>query len=167
MRVLREKSTRPFPPPEYPFSRIHVPSRSPIMSRPSDDRPTANDPQRTRPYTPAPNDTYASVPGGGSGDAPPPEPGCRYVLGEEIARGGMGCVLHAHDTMLGRDLAVKVLLDQHGGRPDVVARFYEEARVCGQLQHPGVVPVHDLGTLPDGRPFIAMKLVKGRTLALL
>ena len=43
-------------------------------------------------------------------------------------------------------------------------RFVDEARIAGQLQHPGIPPVHDLGTLPDGRPFLAMKLIKGRTL---
>ena len=66
---------------------------------------------------------------------------------------------------LGRDLALKVLLDQHRDRPDLVDRFVEEAQICGQLQHPGVVPVYELGTLADRRPFFAMKLVKGRTLA--
>src|SRR5262249_47533358 len=50
-------------------------------------------------------------------------------------------------------------------RADVVERFLDEAHIAGQLQHPGVAPVHDLGTLADGRPFFTMKLVKGRTLA--
>src|SRR5262249_30803250 len=49
--------------------------------------------------------------------------------------------------------------------PDAVRRFVEEAQVIGQLQHPGIVPVHGLGRLPDGRPYFAMKLVQGRTLA--
>jgi serine/threonine-protein kinase len=89
----------------------------------------------------------------------------RYTLLGEIARGGMGAVLKGHDAELGRELAVKVLLDRHLGRPEVVRRFVEEAQIGGQLQHPGVVPVYDLGTLPDARPFFAMKLVRGRTLA--
>ena len=59
----------------------------------------------------------------------------------------------------------KVLLDRPRDRPDLVGRFVEEAQICGQLQHPGVVPVYELGTLADRRPFFAMKLVKGRTLA--
>ena len=89
----------------------------------------------------------------------------RYRLLGEIARGGMGAVLRGRDPDLGRDLALKVLLDQHRDRPDLVDRFVEEAQICGQLQHPGVVPVYELGTLADRRPFFAMKLVKGRTLA--
>ena len=77
----------------------------------------------------------------------------------------MGAVHRGRDLDLGRDLALKVLLDHHRDRPDLVGRFVEEAQICGQLQHPGVVPVYELGTLADRRPFFAMKLVKGRTLA--
>jgi serine/threonine protein kinase len=91
----------------------------------------------------------------------------RYRLAEEIARGGMGSVLRAHDTVLGRDLAVKVLLEEHQNNTAIVQRFIEEAQIGGQLQHPGIPPVLELGRFPDGRPFIAMKLVKGRTLAAL
>ena len=86
----------------------------------------------------------------------------RYQLLGEIARGGMGAVLKGRDPDLGRDLALKVLLDRHRDRPDLVHRFVEEAQICGQLQHPGVVPVYELGTLADHRPFFTMKLVKGR-----
>jgi serine/threonine-protein kinase len=85
------------------------------------------------------------------------------VLGE-VGRGGMGAVLRARDPRLKRELALKVLLSQHQTRPEVLRRFLEEAQIGGQLQHPGVVPVHDLGALPDGRPFFAMKLIQGRTL---
>jgi serine/threonine-protein kinase len=89
----------------------------------------------------------------------------RYSLAEEIGHGGMGVVLRAHDDRLHRDLAVKVLDEKYREEPAVIRRFSEEAQIGGQLQHPGIVPVHDLGQLPDGRPFFAMKLVKGRTLA--
>jgi serine/threonine-protein kinase len=91
----------------------------------------------------------------------------RYELHEEIGRGGMGCILRGHDPELGRDLAVKVLLDQHQNNPGLIRHFVKEAQIGGQLQHPGLVPVHDLGQLPDGRPYFAMKLVCGRTLAAL
>ena len=74
-------------------------------------------------------------------------------------------VFKARDVDLGRDLALKVLLDRHRGDQEVVRRFVEEAQIGGQLQHPGIVPVHELGTLDDLRPFFAMPLVKGRTLA--
>ena len=91
----------------------------------------------------------------------------RYQLLGEIARGGMGAVLKGRDVNLGRDLAIKVLLEKHRDHPEMVRRFVEEAQIGGQLQHPGIVPVHELGRFPDGRLFIAMKLVKGRTLAAL
>ena len=104
------------------------------------------------------------------GDAMPlvPQAGfARYQLQGEIARGGMGAVLKGRDVDLGRDLAIKVLLEAHQGNPEVVRRFVEEAQIGGQLQHPGIVPVFELGTMPDRRPYFAMKLVKGRTLAAL
>ncbi len=91
----------------------------------------------------------------------------RYQLLGEIARGGMGAVIEALDPDLRRLVAVKVLLEQHQGRPDLTARFVEEAQIAGQLQHPGVVPVYELGHLPDQRPFFTMKLVQGETLATL
>ena len=97
-----------------------------------------------------------------------PLPGDRPVrvqLLGEIARGGMGAVLKGRDPDLGRDLAVKVLLEAHQDKPELVRRFVEEAQIGGQLQHPGVVPVYELGTFADGRPYFAMKLVKGQTLA--
>jgi eukaryotic-like serine/threonine-protein kinase len=89
----------------------------------------------------------------------------RYQLHGEIARGGMGIILKGRDVDLGRDVAVKVLLEKHLDRPEVVRRFVEEAQIGGQLQHPGIVPVYELGRLPDGRLYIAMKLIRGRTLA--
>jgi serine/threonine-protein kinase len=89
----------------------------------------------------------------------------KYQLFGEIGHGGMGVVLKARDPDLGRDLALKVLLDRHRDRPEMVRRFVEEAQIGGQLQHPGIVPVYELGTFTDRRPFFTMKLVKGRTLA--
>ncbi len=93
----------------------------------------------------------------------PPAAG-RYDLRDEIARGGMGVVYRATDTALGREVAVKVLHDRFGADSAAARRFVGEARIAGQLQHPGVPAVHDLGTLADGRPFLAMRLIKGRTL---
>jgi len=89
----------------------------------------------------------------------------RYQLFGEIARGGMGAILRGRDVDLGRDLALKVLLESHKDKPELIRRFVEEAQIGGQLQHPGVVPVYELGTFADLRPFFTMKLVKGRTLA--
>jgi serine/threonine-protein kinase len=94
----------------------------------------------------------------------------RYEVFGEIGRGGMGAVLRGRDPDLGRDLAIKVLREDYPDRPDLVQRFVEEARVGGQLQHPGVVPIYELGRfVPPGtqtaRPYFAMKLIEGRTLA--
>ena len=75
------------------------------------------------------------------------------LLGE-IARGGMGAVLKGRDADLGRDLAVKVLLEAHRDKPELVRRFVEEAQIGGQLQHPGIVPVYELGTFADRRPYL-------------
>jgi serine/threonine-protein kinase len=94
-------------------------------------------------------------------------PGNRIELLGEIARGGMGAVLLGRDADLGRDLAVKVLLESHQDRPELVRRFIEEAQIHGQLQHPGIPPVHELGVLADGRPYFTMRLVRGDTLAVL
>jgi serine/threonine-protein kinase len=90
----------------------------------------------------------------------------RNLLFDEIARGGMGAVLRGRDPDLRRELAVKVLLEAHL-HPQMVRRFLEEAQITGQLQHPGVVPVYELGRFDDDRPFFTMKLVKGHTLAAL
>jgi serine/threonine-protein kinase len=114
--------------------------------------------------TRSPLTATASAPHAASTGALPAQVG-RYRVEAEIARGGMGVVLRVNDPDLGRTLAVKVLLDCHATDPAAARRFLDEARLCGQLQHPGVPPVHELGALPDGRPFFAMKLVKGDTLA--
>jgi serine/threonine-protein kinase len=91
----------------------------------------------------------------------------RLQLHGEIARGGMGAVLKGRDTDLCRDLAVKVLLETHQGKTELVQRFVEEAQITGQLQHPGIAPVYELGQFADKRPYFTMKLVKGKTLAAL
>jgi Protein kinase domain len=91
----------------------------------------------------------------------------RYRIDGEIARGGMGSVLKGRDPDLGRDVAIKVLREDLRGNADMVRRFIEEAQIGGQLQHPGIVPIYELGTFADCRPFFSMKLVKGQTLAAL
>ena len=93
--------------------------------------------------------------------------GGRYQLVGEIARGGVGAVLRGRDKDLGRDVAIKVLREEHASDPVLVHRFVEEAQIGGQLQHPGIVPVYELGLRADRRPFFTMKMVKGRTLAAL
>ena len=83
-----------------------------------------------------------------------------YVVAREIARGGMGVVYAAYDPTFDREVAIKVM--HHGQDAE---RFLVESKITAQLPHPGVPPVHALGTLPDGCPFLAMKLIQGRTLA--
>ncbi|HEV1286409.1 MAG TPA: serine/threonine-protein kinase [Bryobacteraceae bacterium] len=78
--------------------------------------------------------------------------GTRYSVIEQIGRGGMGVVYLGEDAELGRRVAIKVLDDAR------------EARVLAGLEHPGIVPVHDAGVLPDGRCYYAMKLVRGARL---
>src|ERR1051326_8439980 len=89
--------------------------------------------------------------------------GTRYRLLEHVARGGMGVVYAAHDDMLDRRVALKIL-DIAARDGDFGSRLTREAHVLAQLEHPGIVPVHDVGTLPDGRVFYAMKFVQGQRL---
>ena len=89
----------------------------------------------------------------------------RYRILGEIARGGVGVILKGRDVNLGRDLAMKVLRDDHAGNAELIQRFVEEAQIGGQLQHPGIVPVYELGVDDQQRPYFTMKLIQGETLA--
>lgn len=91
----------------------------------------------------------------------------RYERVEELGRGSMGVVWRVRDRMLVRELAMKVLArtpSSEQERSSLLGRFLEEARLNGRLDHPGIVPVHELGIDADGRLFFTMKLVEGRTL---
>ena len=87
----------------------------------------------------------------------------KYRLLEEIASGGMGTVYRAEDTELDREIAIKVL-NTPEANPDLAKRMVREAQIIARLEHPGIVPVHDVGLLADGRVFYAMKLVRGSRL---
>ena len=89
--------------------------------------------------------------------------GTKYRLLEPIARGGMGTVYRAEDIELHREVALKVLNSPELSE-EAARRMMAEARIIARLEHPGIVPVHDVGVLPDGRVFYAMKLVRGRRL---
>ena len=87
----------------------------------------------------------------------------KYRLIESIGQGGMGSVYLADDTALDRRVAIKVL-DVPDASGELAARLVREARILAQLEHSGIVPVHDVGELPDGRLFYVMKYVRGRRL---
>jgi eukaryotic-like serine/threonine-protein kinase len=90
--------------------------------------------------------------------------GSRYELGVLLGQGGMGEVLLAHDRHIGRDVAVKRIRSTEPSA-DELARFVREALVQGRLEHPAVVPVHDLGTDQGGKPFFVMKRLSGTVMS--
>ena len=135
-----------------PEAMPHAAANGPIPP-PGGQAPSVADPRATTDERPATGTT-----------AGPPAGAGRYALLDEIARGGMGIVYRATDTSLGREVVLKVLQDRFNPDSGTARRFGDEARIAAQLQHPGIPPVHDLGTLPDGRPFLAMKFIKGQTL---
>ncbi len=119
-----------------------------------------------------------------------PESIGRYTRGSEYARGGIGRILLVHDEQIGRDVILKELLPRHTVSPtdptlsrmpppespgspgspirqsaSMMARFLQEAKITGQLEHPSIVPVYELGLRNDGQLYYTMKLVRGDTLA--
>lgn len=90
----------------------------------------------------------------------------RYTLTRLHAKGGIGQVWLARDADLGREVALKELRPEGAENPSAWARFLDEARITGQLEHPGIVPVYELSRRPDDQqPFYTMRFVKGRTLS--
>src|SRR5689334_17278786 len=87
----------------------------------------------------------------------------KYTFVKELGRGGMGAVYLAEDRELDRLVAIKVL-NTPEVTDDLRKRMVREAQIIARLEHPGIVPVHDVGTLPDGRVFYAMKFVRGSRL---
>jgi WD40 repeat protein/serine/threonine protein kinase len=88
--------------------------------------------------------------------------GKKYKIGRTVAHGGMGVIKSAHETALGRDVAMKVMREpSKAGAED---RFSQEAQVTAQLEHPNIVPIHELGVDEEGKPYYTMKLVRGISL---
>ncbi|HEU5056815.1 MAG TPA: protein kinase [Kofleriaceae bacterium] len=122
-----------------------------------------------KPDSAALEETLVATPGSGGDARPVPadltaleiDQGDRYALVEVHAAGGLGRVMRARDRRLHRTVAVKELLQRS---PAAEARFVREALITAQLEHPGIVPVHDAGRWPTGEPYYSMKLVSGRTL---
>ncbi len=87
-----------------------------------------------------------------------------YEVLDLVAVGGMGELWRVHDPSLDRTAVMKVLRPEFTGHTGATARFLAEAQATAQLDHPAIVPVHEVGTLDDGRPYFTMRLVRGRTL---
>ncbi len=107
-------------------------------------------------------DTAAGPHDDGPGEAPAPDLTARYEAGAVIGVGGTAEVRAAFDHRLRREVALKLMSRESAGARD---RFVAESQVTAQLEHPNIVPVHDLGTTAEGRVFLAMKRVKGESLA--
>jgi len=111
----------------------------------------------------APRESTSSAPHNAPTDIPPEIASTsRYQIERHIAQGGMGAVMGARQTAIRREVAMKVMLS--GADADSRMRFIEEAQITGQLEHPNIVPVHDLALGEDGQPYYTMKLVKGTNL---
>lgn len=128
--------------------------RSPLRSLPGGVTPNGADPTLLNASSPKPpaSSTRASEPASG----------VRYIPGELLGHGGMGRVMAAFDPHLRREVAIKSLLDPQEGQTR--QRFLDEAQVTGQLEHPNIIPVHELGHDPKTGPYLVMKRVRGRSL---
>jgi serine/threonine-protein kinase len=127
------------------------------MRAPSIDA-TLDDPAYARTAAPSPDDALDVRP------STLTEPGKRYVLRRVLGAGGMGEVRLHRDLHIGREVALKTMHAKHAEHPATRLRFEREARVQGQLEHPAIVPVYDLGENEQGEVFFTMKRVRGRTL---
>ncbi len=87
----------------------------------------------------------------------------KYEIIEELGRGGMGLVYRAYDSLMDRDVAIKVIQDVALDVPEIKSRFYREARTAGKLSHDNITIVHDVGE-EDGRPYIVMEYLTGSDL---
>jgi serine/threonine-protein kinase len=121
--------------------------------------PASNCPTSGGPATDA--DPYATRP---PSVGTPTSSGLRFRILRPHARGGLGEVFVALDEELGREVALKEIQDRHADHPESRARFLLEAEVTGGLEHPGIVPVYGLGTYADGRPYYAMRFIRGDSL---
>ncbi len=88
----------------------------------------------------------------------------RFRILRAHAKGGLGQVSVAHDQELHREVALKEIQDRHADNPESRSRFLLEAEITGGLEHPGIVPVYSLGQYADGRPFYAMRFIRGNSL---
>jgi serine/threonine-protein kinase len=116
-----------------------------------------------------PMDIFATIPPvKGTANEPRPsaplEPGMRFRILRPHAKGGLGEVFVAHDEELHREVALKEIQERSADDPESRSRFMVEAEITGGLEHPGIVPVYGLGTYADGRPYYAMRFIRGDSL---
>ena len=124
---------------------------------------------RSAPFVPGAESTRPAATASSSGVAPPmvaegsafDPPEHRFAAIGELGRGGMGRVDEAFDRALGRQVAVKHMLSTS---PEDLARFEREARITARLEHPGIVPIHDVGRAADGTPYYVMRRIDGQPL---
>ena len=109
--------------------------------------------------SPAEADPYATLAGGLASSQT-----MRFRILRPHAEGGLGRVFVAYDNELSREVALKEIKPERSDDPESRGRFIREAEVTGSLEHPGIVPVYGLGAYPDGRPFYAMRFVRGKSL---
>ncbi|MBY0527275.1 MAG: SUMF1/EgtB/PvdO family nonheme iron enzyme [Gemmataceae bacterium] len=119
--------------------------------------PESADPFATRAPLPSGESVTTSV-------GAPTSGGLRFRVLRPHARGGLGAVFVAHDEELRREVALKEIQDRHADDPGSRARFLLEAEITGGLEHPGIVPVYGLGSYGDGRPYYAMRFIRGDSL---
>lgn len=124
---------------------------------------TGTFPQSSPPDAPRPSPvTVGANPGPPPGEARGLE---HYRTVRLLGEGGMGEVRLCKDLFIGREVAMKVIRPELASHTDTRMRFLSEAQVQGQLEHPAIVPVYELGALPDGTVFFTMKRLRGHTLA--
>jgi serine/threonine protein kinase len=109
--------------------------------------------------SPVESDPYATLAGSSASSRTP-----RFRVLRPHAEGGLGRVFVAYDEELNREVALKEIRPDRSDEPESRGRFIREAEVTGSLEHPGIVPVYGLGAYPDGRPFYAMRFVRGKSL---
>lgn len=131
-------------------------SGKPVSAQASEQLSTTRDSKTPTLLLPVEGNGDAGPATGGTGDLPPRN----YVLGPSIGRGGMGAVLQVRDRNIERTVAMKIILDPYDP-PATRYRFIREARILGQLEHPNIVPIHELGLDAEGRAYYTMKMVKG------
>jgi serine/threonine-protein kinase len=89
----------------------------------------------------------------------------RYAVTRKLGEGGMGAVYEARHTLIGKRVAIKVLLDKYAQKPNVIARLQQEARLASAIGHPNIVDITDFGKTEDGRTFVVMEYLEGESLA--